>query len=212
MFSYRYKYPIALVVYTAGVLGYWVTNQFQVFEPTTMPLTWVDQAVPFWPASVLVYLAIIPVILPVPFIIDNENMFKRAMLATVLMSTFSFLIYVFVPTHYPIRQDLLEQIQSPFWRWGYETMYAFDSSANCFPSFHVSVATTLTFIYFKEKMKLFRWHVVICSVIIFTTLTTKQHYFWDIVGGVLVALMAYVIAYEQYPVKKKNLDKDKNCS
>ena len=167
-----------------------------------MPITWIDEVAPFWPGSVLVYLLIIPLILPLPFIIDNENMFKRAMLTTGIMAGLSFLIYILSPTHYPIRQDLLQQIQSPFWRWGYETMCSVDSSSNCFPSFHVCVATTLTLMDFKEKMKLFAWHVVICSIIIFTTLTTKQHYFWDIVGGVLVALFAYVIAYETYPVKK----------
>ncbi|NQT49480.1 phosphatase PAP2 family protein [Candidatus Kuenenbacteria bacterium] len=199
---YRYKYPIAAIVYITGTLGYWLTNQFHLFQPITMPLTWIDQVVPFWPGSVLVYLLIIPVTLPLPFLIDNENMFKRAMLATVIMAGLSFLIYIICPTHYPIRQDLLQQIQSPFFHWGYETMYSVDSSANCFPSFHVSVATTLTLVYFKEKVKLFWWHIVICSVIIFTTLTTKQHYFWDIVGGMLIALTAYVIAYKNYPVKK----------
>ena len=116
--AFRHKTMIAYLVFLLGGLGYWLTNQFPFFTPIDLPLTFVDLVVPFVPWTLLVYLAIIPLLIVLPFLINSRPMFWRAMIAAGFLAILNLGFFIFLPTHYPIRQDLIAQNHSPFWRCG----------------------------------------------------------------------------------------------
>jgi hypothetical protein len=61
-----------------------------------------------------------------------------------------------------------------------------DAPTNCFPSLHVGF-TTLAVLSVGSRLRLFYglWALAVFASVI----TTKQHYLWDIGGGVFCALL-----------------------
>jgi membrane-associated phospholipid phosphatase len=74
-------------------------------------------------------------------------------------------------------------------------MCVVDSPWNCFPSVHVSITSLVVMAVWRCRR---RWGVVYACwtlLIVVSTLTTKQHYALDILGGMAMAAMVYLIAF-----------------
>ena len=63
----------------------------------------------------------------------------------------------------------------------------------CFPSFHVAWA-----IFFVAALWGFRWlripAVIVSAMVILSTMTTGWHYFVDVLGGIVLAVISIVFA------------------
>lgn len=88
--------------------------------------------------------------------------------------------------------------------WGLRALYSSDPPYNCFPSLHVAHS-------FVSRLACYRVHrslgivATICATLVaLSTLFTKQHYILDVIAGMSLAFVAYVIflrncAREQIP-------------
>jgi membrane-associated phospholipid phosphatase len=87
-------------------------------------------------------------------------------------------------------------------RWLMRHVVAIDNEANCFPSSHVFYAV-LGAILVGNRIS---WPVrlsiyVLAAAVCISTVTTGQHYFLDVLGGVVFAIVSYAIARLLLPTR-----------
>ncbi len=74
-------------------------------------------------------------------------------------------------------------------------IYYVDLPTNCFPSLHVAVSMLSAFaIYHKTPINGI-WAILLGILISLSTLFTKQHYFMDVISGLLLATFSYYSFY-----------------
>ena len=173
-----------------------------MFEPRELPLTWIDEQAPFIPWTAFIYVGVYPLLLFIPVLMNNAQMLCRMMVTALIMAVICFGIFIVFPTTYSIRPEVVSLKFGAFWSWAFGVMHSADSPNNCLPSLHVSTAIGMVLVFWRERPKLFWFFVPVSIVVSLVTLTTKQHYFWDILAGAGVALVSYAIAYVKYPLKK----------
>lgn len=103
----------------------------------------------------------------------------------------SFVIFYYFPT--TVERPLV--IGGGFFNYAMRIVYSSDNPYNCFPSIHVLNATLVTmFLMSREKsMKFNLWALTSCILINLSTLFVKQHVVLDVVGGVTLALIMYML-------------------
>ncbi|PIR94127.1 hypothetical protein COT97_03080 [Candidatus Falkowbacteria bacterium CG10_big_fil_rev_8_21_14_0_10_39_11] len=200
------KYPLLYLIVIIGSGLYMLTNHMRLFKPSQLSLTPIDNFIPFIPETIFVYVAIFILILIMPFLITDGIVFRRTILAGFLLLIFNIMIFVFFPTEYSARPDVAVTMGQDHWLYfAYKALHEADTESNCFPSMHVSIVTYITLITYKVKPRLFKVLCVFAFFIILSTLTTKQHYLWDVLGGVLLAVSIFAISLRDFPYKYSGL-------
>jgi membrane-associated phospholipid phosphatase len=74
-----------------------------------------------------------------------------------------------------------------------------DIKNNCFPSLHVANAFTAAFYLALKRKPLLKymiwiWFILIC----WSVISTGQHYFYDIIGGIVVAMISLYIQFKRW--------------
>lgn len=149
--------------------------------------SWADEQIPFLPWTVWLYTSQY-FVLPASFIWvrkpENYSHMYYAMLAAILSSC---TVFFFYPTMIPRPENLGSGVVDTV-RW---LLYKVDAPTNCFPSLHVAFAC-LSSIYVMREHKLIGAISWIWSIlIIISTMTLKQHYVIDVMGGMIVAFLSY---------------------
>jgi membrane-associated phospholipid phosphatase len=73
-------------------------------------------------------------------------------------------------------------------------LHSADTPGNACPSVHVGMTFLAGFGFIKEKRYLFPIFMVWALLISLSTLTVKQHYFMDVLSGVVMAILFYFLA------------------
>ncbi len=174
-----------------------------------LPLSWIDRVTPFLPYTLPLYLChILQLTLAYIWIRkpDNVSKFIYSYTALQLASCAIFLIFptIFPRENYPIPSGLPHELEA-LWAWLRTT----DSPTNCFPSLHVSSDFLSAFVFLDEESPTKFWFLFIWAVLIsISTLTTKQHYFADIVGGFAFSAFFFWLFHRKasyYSAKLPNL-------
>ena len=116
-----------------------------------------------------------------------------------LVTLISTIIFIVMPTHVPRPQISGSDPFSALVRF----IYSIDEPYNCFPSLHVAYATISVWYWHNAgpKQNWFRIFNIISFVsICLATVLTKQHYYPDIPGGLIVAIAAMAVV--EYAYKK----------
>ncbi len=186
------KYFVGALMYSIAYILYYVTNHFPIVDPVLLPMNWIDQNTPFMPWSVLIYtseyfyFAFVYIMLKNE---DNINQYLYSYFAAQIVACFIFIVYpVTYPRElFPIPSDLPNWLEG-IWVW----LRKADAPTNCLPSLHVTSVFLSAFAFITDKQKKLFWVFFIWSIMIaLTTLSTKQHYFVDIVTGIALALVCY---------------------
>jgi len=183
------KYLSFLVVFTLGtyfLIQNIVSHQHEL-------ITELDSAIPFMPQFVWIYHSLIPVIGATLFLLVNQQRnFFNTFWACIGASVIIHLIYVIMPSFYPrpdiIPDGLSEQLLA--------LTYEIDNGSNTFPSGHVCYAWIL---YLgvrcseqaKEVFGLRNLFLLWAIGVTLSTLTLKVHYVVDVLGGFVLAFMAF---------------------
>jgi membrane-associated phospholipid phosphatase len=83
--------------------------------------------------------------------------------------------------------------------WGLRFLYDADPPYNCFPSLHVAHSFVSALTCYRLDRRLGYGALLFASLVAISTLFTKQHYIADVVGGIVLALVAYVLILRPYP-------------
>lgn len=148
-----------------------------------------EDEIPFLPYFSIVYLSGGLALLLVPFVLPKDRLFVPFLKLITLELAVATLLFILFPL------TLLEYPDLPEDNW-LGKLFAFNATANLdfnyFPSLHVAFA--LTFALFASegkqtwlKILLLVWVVAVAA----STLLTKQHYFVDVIGGAILALICY---------------------
>ena len=159
-----------------------------------------DAAIPFVPEMVIfyVYLFYPMVILTMLYFAFVEYKKGYALgWSLVIINAIAVLIYIVFPVStYWWRQDLLTNpLVGNFWADQVYSVYAEDTSFNCFPSLHAAVSTICFYTWFQySKIKpssvtkgVMIAAFVIAAGVMLSTLFVKQHYIADEVAGIVLA-------------------------
>ena len=181
------KWKIALVATLIHGVLYLLPNHIHLFPPRELPLSAVDRAVPFWPATVWVYwtdYALVFVGFRYCRPLGTTIRFVYALLTLVLVAT---AIQWLWPTTYPREVFPIPDGTDPVTAFLFRRFREADSPASCLPSLHVAASYLAAFAVLHHD----RRHAALLSLwataIFVSTLTTKQHYVVDGLAGLALA-------------------------
>jgi len=165
--------------------GYQLSNRVHITAPGYLPLTALDQAIPFllwtvWPYFVLVLLAFLPVG------IRDTTIFWRAMIAYTVAISINISIWLLFPTVYD-RPQMPDG--SGLTRFAYHWLCSIDTPANCLPSGHITSPAIGCWALSKACPKYRAPLWLIFAFLSITILTTKQHYAIDLPAGLMTAFI-----------------------
>ncbi|MFM8468579.1 MAG: cytochrome P450, partial [Limisphaerales bacterium] len=162
--------------------GYQVTNRWHWWPPVTLPLTWLDRAVPLLEWTVWPYLVLAGCIF-LPLLLQDRHVFRRCMVALGCGYSVNLLIFAVWPTMLP-REGLPDGWHHAAFAW----LYAVDTPANCFPSGHIT-APFIAFHALAREHRHWRGRLwLVFAMLCPTILTTKQHYVVDLLGGLATGM------------------------
>ena len=174
-----------------------------------------DNAIPFVPEWVIFYLYLFYplVILTMLFFAFIEYKKGYALgWSLVAINAIAVLIYIAFPVStYWWRQDFLTHPITNFWADQVYSVWASDTSFNCFPSLHAAVSTTSFFTWYQHsKTKpsaatklVATTALVIAGGTILSTIFIKQHYIADEIAGVTLAWLVATLVFN-YMQKKQS--------
>lgn len=165
--------------------------------------TTIDFAIPFIPLFVLFYLMWYPVLLTSLFLsIKKKELFKKTTLSFVIVAGFSFCVYVLFQTEITraviTSADIFSRIVL--------FIYHQDMPINCFPSLHVSGSVLANLCTLNANKKIGLIMIPITILIILSTLFIKQHFVFDVIGGIVLAIGTYLLVFKlDYKKLKKQI-------
>ena len=185
-----------LIVLGSIALQYPVMEYIAELRPERYLPMWIDQYVPFWPPAVWAYFTYYPLLI-IPFlVIKDVGILKKGVRAFIYVLIMTDVFYLFCP-FWMVRPDegftpvtVSEKLLSYVWQ--------VDNPANVFPSQHVAVSFISALIFvtaFKTRAKLSIFYLLMASVVAVSIVFVKQHYVWDIFGGLVVAFGAYYLVF-----------------
>lgn len=189
------SFVLCAFTYLVMLTGYQACKWQPFFTPNRLPMTPVDLAIPFIPETVWIYGTVSYATLFLYLILKKPADMRRLFLSLVVGSFFCTLVFALYPTvyprgMYPTPEGTSLTIQR------LADLRAADNAMNCMPSLHVVIATCLA-LFFIERERHAALRVagpIWAAVVMFTTLTTKQHYLIDIPTGIVAGAMGYLIA------------------
>lgn len=171
-------------------VAYMTTNHFPLRKPSSLFFMPFEASLPFLGWTVLVYLSAFPQAFSVIWLLDRESLARLAVAAGMLVALHA-IIFTLFPTTYPRPADVHID------RWPLDSLYQMicrtDTPGNCFPSLHVSVGTLIAMCVLRARPILGRIYIVWSLLVAASTLTTKQHYALDAIGGAALAVAAYFL-------------------
>ncbi len=176
-----------LLGYLAFCALYLGSHALRVQAPTTLQASAFDARVPFLDWSIWIYLSQF-LLLPIAIIgardaNDRSRVFYAALLATLIAAT----VFLLWPTQLQRPQVPTAGVTGLVWA----LLFATDTDGNCFPSLHVALATLAGVALWRRGWRALAlaWPVLIAIA----TLTTRQHILWDVFGGLLLAMLAWLL-------------------
>ena len=175
--------------------GYAFINHLTVWRADTLghgylePWSVLDNAIPFVPATILLYVPLLPMV-AVPAFALSEAKIRTGFWTYIGVITSSFAVFLLAPMKMS-RAGLEPGALEPL----FELLWAIDPPFNTFPSLHVSLATLAALVVWQHDSRLGRWMLLGASVLIISTFLVKQHFIIDAAGGVAVAALWYRYHY-----------------
>ena len=177
------KFWIGYIIFCICYLGTEAAfaKQAYVLSPSTL-----DTAIPFLEWTVWIYLSQFVLVFFAAWKIEDPKILSVTFYSIALASIVSFIVFIIFPTRLP--RDL--NCESIIGRFLFSCLYMMDGDSNCFPSLHVSLSSLASYGLYKSAGKFSGLFLFWPILVWISTLTTKQHYVIDVVGGIVVATVA----------------------
>ena len=168
-------------------VSYLTTNHYLFMPAKFLPRTFIDVNTPFLPWTVWIYSSVYFMPLFAAVYVTKKEHYNRIAVSYVLTATICTLFFLFYPTIYPRPQIGENSITGILLR----ILHFIDTPANCWPSGHVAYAFLSAFWVARFRRKEGAWLIFWAFLIAISTLTTKQHYIWDVLAGYFLARLSF---------------------
>lgn len=174
--------------------GYFYLLKHPVYPVTTMPLTALDIAIGFHPATLFLYLSLwLYVTLPPALQATRRGLIYYGLAVAALCIT-GLTLFFFWPTAVPATHIDWDQY------YGFSILKGVDAAGNACPSLHVATAVfsgiwlnrILSEIGAPRLVSVFNW--IWCAGIVYSTLATKQHVALDMAAGAALGALAAALS------------------
>jgi len=197
-YSFAEKFKIFLIFAVGYAVFYIFPNFYATWQPAQIPLSRLDKIVPFVPWTFLIYTSDYFLIASAILMISEKksfNSFGRMMFLALFICG---LFFLFLPTTYP--RPAYPLVDSFLIQVSMDLVYLADSPNNCFPSMHVALTTISAWCLRRRQFWLSMTYAAWTFAVIVSTMTTKQHYFVDILGGLSVVCAVIMIEEKVVPI------------
>lgn len=190
--------PYNFLIYYLG--RYFSINKYHYCFETS-----IDSLIPFIPWTIIIYWGcyifwIVNYLLAVKYDKSDNNRFLKAHF---IAETICLIFFIFLPTTMT-RADLVGD--SIFIKMVKAT-YSIDAADNLLPSIHC-FASWLCFVGVRKNDNIPKWYqifsLIFAIIVCISTLTVKQHVIVDVIVGIVIAEISYLIA--------KHIGNKVNCS
>lgn len=196
------KYLFSWVAY---LVAYYLTENFIPFRKCTVMYCKLDDLIPFceWFVIPYVFWYLMIILTSLYFLLYSKEGFKSFMKFIIVTQIVAMLIYIVFPNRQDLRpleferQNILTRMVAG--------IYLVDTSTNVCPSLHVAYSVAMASAWLKERevAKLFKWFVVIMTILIcLSTVFLKQHSVIDGIVALAVCTFAEIIAYKNFYKKR----------
>lgn len=182
-----------IIILIFQVVLYFGCEFFQK-NPKNMDLP-IDKKIPALAYFALIYVLWFPLIaiFPISLFKEAKNLYELYVICWIIDIVISVIIYLAYPTTCTRPKDL-ENIKGG---WMLKILYKFSyKGLNCSPSMHCSISTLVLIFALTASTMPINLRIIYSTTalgIILSTLFTKQHVLIDLVTGVLLALVIFLI-------------------
>jgi membrane-associated phospholipid phosphatase len=180
-------------------IAYFIPQRFPIRPAREIGLGWIDRAIPFQPAWVVVYLFLYLWLPWAPLFATRRRDLTRYTLGAVRMFGLSIVLFFLVPIAYP--RPALSADANFFYR----TLVSIDHPTNSLPSLHAGlVVFTMLFAHrlYPDRRALLALGWLSGALILYATIATRQHYFVDLPAGALVAWASDRLAWSRLGLRE----------
>jgi membrane-associated phospholipid phosphatase len=188
-----------LLYFTFGYLGINKIASYNTqFHDVSLPF---ENSIPFIPVLILGYICVYGGVFLAYAVIDDMEDWNRTVVCFVIAATACFLSFYFFPVTMTMRPDISNQ-NGVFYEIT-KVVYAIDLPYNCFPSLHVVFPTFAAFVVWRNHRTM-RWLIAAMALIVCVSVVfVKQHYIADVVAGLIVAGLSFVITVKTESIWSK---------
>jgi membrane-associated phospholipid phosphatase len=191
--SWPAKIGLLIAVTVMMTLPYHAAQQYGWRTPTVLPLTAVDRWIAFRPGTAWIYWSLFPLAVIVPARMRSKQDVLRYAAGFAAMAVVSSVVFLAWPTAVP-------RPVAPASDWAYQMVVSSDRPTNACPSMHAAMAVfaglAATFQWSPGRVGVGRVAVWAWAVLIlYSTLSTRQHVLFDLIAGALLGSAAYAAAY-----------------
>lgn len=182
------------------VAYFWVLKN-PLFTVTTVPLTWVDQLVAFWPPALPVYLSLWFYVSIPPSLLHDRRTLNYYGIAVGALCVTGLICFILWPTTIPA---LLINVGDSA---EIALLQGMDAAGNACPSLHVATAlySCLWMRRILTQMQAPTWvhatNWLWSLAITWSTMAVKQHVFIDVLGGMLLGVGGAWLALAWYDTR-----------
>jgi len=190
---FRRPQPVsfALVAFFALMPLYlFIPDLFLQGRALNVPEIALDRMMPLEPAWSFVYGSLFCAALLPAFVIHQQDLFRRTVLAFLMMWLIAFACFIAYPTVGPRATHFTGE---GFSGWALRAIYSSDHRYNCLPSLHVAQCFLAAFACYLVHRRLGYACMAWAFLVGLSTVYTKQHYVLDVVTGALLAVVAYLL-------------------
>ena len=177
--------PAMALGYAVFCLLYLGSHALRLGAPLELQRSGLDAALPLLPASIWIYLSQF-VLLPLSLCLVRDTAIRSRLFYACLLATLgAATVFLCWPTRLLRPEIPVDGLTGLAW----QLLFASDVDGNCFPSLHVALATLCGFALWRHGWRglALLWPAAIALA----TLTTWQHVSADVIGGALLAVLAW---------------------
>ncbi len=197
------KWTLTIAVGSFAVVLYGLAGQVTMgLEPSVLSFSLVDRAVPFLPWTFWIYASVYLIYFASAALQRDANAFNKFLYGYVLAYASSALFFICVPTTFPRELFPLPQEAATFSEATLQWFRGIDRPTNCLPSMHVASAVMSTLVFYRRRPFVFMIFCAWAVCISVTTLTTKQHFFVDVVAGAGFGVFCHLVVFKGFRSRK----------
>lgn len=169
-----------------------------------LPMPNFETEIPFLTWTIWIYIVLYPLyILWSLYNYQQLEYMNKTFYSFLFMTIFACFCFILFPVTYP-REFFPLPFNDDFSTLIFRLMRKADKPSNCLPSLHVALCFLFCYGFrFENKYKYF-FSFFISIIVSISTLTTKQHYIYDIVTGLALATFIHLFFHHFTMIKQKS--------